>query len=149
MPLARRSLASVPAEFFMDTSGWFPVIVKSDHRHARLSDILRHAVATRRRAVTTNLVMAETHALLLRRVGRTVAVEFLRSVEASTTIIVHSSQDLEMRARRDWIERFGDQDFSFTDAVSFTVMTDRRMRDAIALDRHFEIAGFHLLNHNG
>ena len=45
----------------------------------------------------------------------------------------------------DWLERYDDQGFSYTDAVSFAVMTERGIRDALAMDRHFATAGFTLL----
>lgn len=41
-----------------------------------------------------------------------------------------------------WIDRFPDQDFSLTDAVSFELMTRERVRRAFAFDRHFTVAGF-------
>ena len=45
-------------------------------------------------------------------------------------------------AQHDWIDRFEDQTFSLTDAVSFAIMTERRITTALALDRHFRVAGF-------
>ena len=59
--------------------------------------------------------------------------------------IVTSTAALEATAVSDWLERFADQDYSFTDAVSFAVMTEREMTDALALDHHFASAGFQLL----
>jgi len=50
-----------------------------------------------------------------------------------------------LQAQREWLERFDDQDFSLTDAVSFAVMTKRGIREALALDRHFCVAGFSVL----
>jgi len=38
--------------------------------------------------------------------------------------------------------RFDDQPCSLADAVSFAVMKQRGIRDALTLDRHFGIAGF-------
>ena len=49
---------------------------------------------------------------------------------------------LEERAIVEWLARFHDQDFSFTDAVSFAVMRSRRIRNALTLDRHFAVAGY-------
>lgn len=46
------------------------------------------------------------------------------------------------RAAVDWIDRHEDQSFTVTDAVSFVVMADRGIREALALDRHFSTAGF-------
>jgi predicted nucleic acid-binding protein len=99
-------------------------------------------VRDRRRLVTTNLVVAETHALLLRRVGRTTALTFVQTVDEAPNVIVRSTRELERTAEQNWLARYRDQEFSFTDAVSFAVMADRRIRDALTLDHHFAVAGF-------
>lgn len=44
-----------------------------------------------------------------------------------------------------WLERFSDQRFSLTDAVSFEVMRRERIETAFAFDRDFVTAGFELL----
>jgi predicted nucleic acid-binding protein len=132
----------VPAEFFVDTSAWYPLIVARHPDHARLGSALRALIRNHRRLVTTNLVVAETHTLLLRRVGRTTALTFLQTVGESPNVVVRSSRELEAAAERDWLTRYDDQDFSFADAVSFAVMTERGIRDALTLDHHFVVAGF-------
>ena len=135
------------SEFFVDTSAWFPLLVAKHPDHARLASALRELIRSRRRLVTTNLVVAETHALLLRRVGGPTALAFVRTVDEAPNVVVRSTRDLETEAERNWLVRYADQDFSFTDAVSFAVMTDRRIRDALSLDHHFEVAGFQLHAH--
>jgi uncharacterized protein len=137
----------VASEFFVDTSAWYPLLVAKHPDHARLASALRALIRNRRRLVTTNLVVAETHALLLRRVGAPTALAFVRTVDEAPNVVVRSTRDLETEAERNWLVRYSEQDFSFTDAVSFAVMTDRRIRDALSLDHHFEIAGFQLHDH--
>jgi uncharacterized protein len=132
----------VPAEFFVDTSAWYALVVARHPDHGRLSSLLRALIRNHHRLVTTNLVVAETHALLLRRVGRAAALTFLQTVGESPNIVVRSSRELEAAAERDWLARYDDQDFSLADAVSFAVMTERGIRDALALDHHFVVAGF-------
>ena len=132
----------MPAEFFVDTSAWYPLIVAKHPDHARLGTALRSLIRDHRRLVTTNLIVAETHALLLRRVGRATALTFLQTVGESPNVVVRSSRELEAAAERDWLTRYDDQDFSFADAVSFAVMTERGIRDALTLDHHFVVAGF-------
>ena len=136
----RRS--DVPAEFFVDTSAWYPLVVSKHPDHTRLGATLRALIRDHRRLVTTNLVVAETHALLLRRVGRPTALTFIRTVHESPNVVVHSTREIELAAERNWLVRFTDQDFSLTDAVSFGVMTERRIREALTLDAHFTVAGF-------
>lgn len=60
-------------------------------------------------------------------------------------MIVRSTPEVEAKAQREWLERYDDQDFSFTDAVSFAVMSERRIVDALTLDAHFAAAGFNLV----
>lgn len=129
-------------EFFVDTSAWYPLIVTSHPDHARLARTLRALIAAHRRLITTNLVVAETHALLLRRVNSATALAFVRTVVEPPNVVVRSTHDLEAAATTQWLARYADQDFSFTDAVSFAVMTERRIRDALSLDRRFAVAGF-------
>jgi predicted nucleic acid-binding protein len=132
----------VPAELFVDTSAWFSLAVRNSPGHERTARSLRKRIAGGARVVTTNLVVAETHALLLRRAGRDAALRFVRQVGTPPNVVVASTPGFETAAVRDWLERFDDQEFSLTDAVSFAVMTARGIREALALDHHFAAAGF-------
>ena len=67
---------------------------------------------------------------------------FLRTVGEPPNIVVRSTRELEKAAERNWLARCDDQDFSFADAVSFAVMTERGIREALTLDPHFVVAGF-------
>ena len=80
--------------------------------------------------------------MLLRRVGRAVALTFIQTVGEPPNVVVRSSRELEAAAERNWLGRYDDQDFSFADAVSFAVMTERGIREALTLDHHFVVAGF-------
>lgn len=88
--------------------------------------------------------MAESHALLLTRRNRAVALDFLDAVDESGTIIVRVSSADERRAR-DILHRFADKHFSFTDATSFAVMERLRMTAAFTFDRNFAQFGFVVL----
>lgn len=129
----------------MDTSAWYPLTVRSDSAHAGLAAALRDRVRRGLRVVTTNLVVAETHALLLRRASRDAALAFVRRLDQPPNVVVRSTRELEGAAVADWLERYADQEFSFTDAVSFAVMAERGITDALALDRHFVAAGFRMV----
>jgi predicted nucleic acid-binding protein len=78
----------------------------------------------------------------LRRTGREVALHFAQEVGRAPNIVISSSPEYEEDAMTNWLEKFDDQSFSFTDAVSFAVMSDRGIREALALDHHFTVAGF-------
>jgi len=137
----------VPAELFVDTSAWYPIAVRNHPEHAPLAAALGERVRAGVRVVTTNLVIAESHALLLHRVHTGAALAFVRTVRQRPHLVVTSSPELEAAAIAEWLERFEDQGFSFTDAVSFAVMSSRGIAEALTLDAHFATAGFRAIPH--
>lgn len=130
------------AELFVDTSAWYPLADPGHPDHVAVVDVMAGRIRDGARVVTTNLVVAETHALLLRRGGREAALRFLTEVRSDPLVVETSTPDIEGRAIAEWLVRFDDQRFTLTDAVSFVVMRDRGVREALALDRHFATAGF-------
>jgi uncharacterized protein len=133
------------AELFVDTSAWYPVVVADHPDHAAVESIMQEALRAGTRLVTTNLVVAETHALLLHRTGRAHALAFVRAAMDPSTGVVPSTTELEHIAVKDWLSGYADQDFSLADAVSFAVMKRRGITRAVALDTHFLTAGFECL----
>src|SRR5215467_14538573 len=106
---------------------------------------LRRRVSSGDRIVTTNLVLAESFALLLYRGHGAAALTFLDAVRQSPNEVVTSSPELEHQATIEWLGPYDDQDFSFTDAVSFAVIRDRGIERALTLDKHYSTAGFEIL----
>jgi predicted nucleic acid-binding protein len=135
----------VAREFFVDASAWLPLAIRTHADHARLAEALRTLLARGRRPVTTNLVVAEAHALLLRRTRPPFALQFLEGVGGAPNVIVYSNAELETAAKRDWLGRYAEQRFSLADAVSFALMKQRGIEDALTLDHHFATAGFRVI----
>jgi predicted nucleic acid-binding protein len=74
--------------------------------------------------------------------------EFLRLLQAlrddPRCTIVPASQDLFERGVRFYAER-ADKGWSLTDCISFVVMQEHGLTDALTGDHHFEQAGFRIL----
>lgn len=85
---------------------------------------------------TTNFVVAETHALLLVREGRRIALQFLRSLNGSNVSLVRVTAADEAAAVA-IIEQYDDKDFSYTDASSFAITRRFGVEEALSFDRHF------------
>lgn len=132
-------------ELFVDTSAWYPIVVRSHPDHDRLGAALRAHIARRGRVVTSNLVVAESHALVMRRAGIAAGLRFVQLVRASPNVVVESTARLEQAAIADWLARFADQPVSLVDAVSFAIMAERGTRAALTLDRRFAIAGVEMV----
>ncbi len=130
------------SKIFVDASAWIAVVWNGDQHHAAAAAEYRRLVSASIPLVTTNLVVAEAHALIRRDGGHARAMRFLESLRTTTRVErIYSDADLELRAER-LLAQFADQAFSFADAVSFAVMRERNMTEAFAFDRHFLAAGF-------
>ena len=125
-------------EIFVDTSAWIALVDPSDLHHkpavAVYPDLLRRAFL-----LTTNLVVAETHIALRRKIGCQVALAFLEKVRQSKRIrVVYPSSEMDETAVQ-VLRKYDDQDLSYTDAVSFAVIQTRSIQEAFTYDRHFAI----------
>jgi len=131
---------------FLDTAGWFAALSPRELGH----DIARATYADAARGgqllVTTPLVAAETHILILRWRGPRAGAFFLETVfESGAHVIVPVDDELINAALSRWIRRFADKPLSLADAVSFEVMRRERISRALTFDRHFADAGFEIL----
>jgi len=120
---------------FSDTSCLYALADASDPDHALVTAIIEEAIRQRRPFVVTTYIIAETHALLLRRLGRHVAVEWLRHA-FDAFVVIRPTEGDEERAL-DIIFGYTDKDFSFTDALSFAVMERLGIKVAFSLDEYF------------
>jgi predicted nucleic acid-binding protein len=127
---------------FVDTSGFFALLVEEDqfHQYARL--LFQRANAERWRLVTTNVVIIETYALLLVRShrGRHDALRFLDMIEKDAYQVERIRKTDEARAIA-LVRAHQDKTYSLCDALSFIVMERLRLTEAIAFDRHFRSYG--------
>jgi predicted nucleic acid-binding protein len=70
---------------FVDTGGFFALLVAEDSNHVRARELFGRAISQRWRLVTTNAVVTETYALLLVRTRerRAKAIAFLDGLAAT------------------------------------------------------------------
>ncbi len=127
---------------FVDTGAWLAILDPRDKYHQIAVAFYQEALERYSRLLLTNLVAAETYINVLRNAGYHKAMFFLDTIEQSSSVrCVWSDQKLEARAR-DILRRYDDQDFSYTDAVSFALMQQRELSEAFAFDHHFSVVGF-------
>lgn len=76
---------------------------------------------------------------------RAISVQFLDGLESSsTTDIVPLTEDLHRQAFDLYRQRL-DKEWSLTDCLSFVVMRQRGLTEALTSDEHFEQMGFKAL----
>ncbi len=140
----RTAVGSRPARVFVDSGAWIALFSARDQHHATADHGFREALSRRIRLLTTNLVLAEVHRLLLFRAGIEPASRALDRIEASALITVEFAGAAHHRSARGWLERLHDQPITYTDAVSFAVMESAGCRTAMSFDHDFVLAGFSL-----
>lgn len=128
-------------EVFVDAGAWIALADQDDFHHQEAASVYPGLLRRYRRLVTSNLVISEVYIILRRALGYPQAISFLHGVKASPRIEkVCSTEGLEEEAEA-ILRLYSDQDFSFTDAVSFALMERRGIRTAFAFDRHFSTVG--------
>jgi predicted nucleic acid-binding protein len=127
---------------FVDTSGFYALIVRDDENHARAHEVFQRAHLEAWSLLTTNAVVFETHALLLHRArpGREIALAFLDTVGTDQYQVVRVQRADEQNAIA-IIRSHRDKTYSLCDALSFAVMERLHVESAIAFDRDFRVYG--------
>ena len=95
--------------------------------------------------VTTDYVLLELGALMSRGVARTIFIQFVERARFDESIKVISASP---QLFEDGIALFAarpDKEWSLTDCISFVVMQQEAITDALTCDQHFAQAGFRAL----
>ena len=116
-----------------DSSAVLALLDADDANHRAAISIAHEIAGERRPSFITNYVEVEAHALLLRKLGRALARQWLLS---GGLPVVRVSPQEEERGK-ELLEQYSDKDWSLCDAISFAVIDGRRVDAAFSFDRHF------------
>lgn len=130
---------------FIDTSGFYSVLVRRDRMHGRAAALMADAARNRRRFVTTDYVLDESITLLKSRGFANLVAPLFESIDASAAIRIEWTTPERFREVRTFCLRHEDKAWSFTDCLSFVVMRSHDLSAALTSDTHFEQAGFRIL----
>ena len=129
------------AQILVDTSAVYALIDRDDTHHRRATAILRTLPRRGLTPLLTNFIIAESHALLLSRLGADTARDWL----LTQIWPIEPVNPTDEKKAREIIQRYVDKTFSYTDATSFAVMERLHVREAFAFDPHFQQYGLKLL----
>ncbi len=131
---------------FCDTFFFLAAINPSDRRH---HEALAWSNTYDGPLLTTVWVMTEVADALAERQNRQAFKPFYQTLKEDERMrIISAEQSLWERSLSLYLQR-PDKEWSLTDCISFTVMQDERLTDALTGDHHFEQAGFTALLRTG
>lgn len=142
----RKSIeSSTESEVFVDSGGFFALLVPRDPMHPRARSFVARSSKTQQGFVTTDYVLDETATLLKsRHVGHLADALFERIFLSAVCRVEWMDPDRFTQVRQFFLKH-RDQAWSFTDCFSFWLMRSLSITDALATDKHFREAGFHPL----
>jgi predicted nucleic acid-binding protein len=124
---------------FADTFALLAWLNPRDHAHALVSGYFSHFSG---RLITTEWVLVELADALASPEARSTAVAFLRAVRADPLFDVVDYAPRVYQAGFELFSNRSDKGWSLTDCISFGVMAERGLTEALTADHHFEQAGF-------
>lgn len=126
-------------EVFADTFYFIALLSPSDTAHQRARSV---TAAQRSNLVTTAWVLTELANSLAKQGAREGFLNTLDALASNPTAIVLGHAERLYDAGIELYRARPDKDWSLTDCISFVVMNERGISDALTADRHFEQAGF-------
>ena len=130
---------------FLDSAYAIALAAPADEHHQTARSLANEVLGSRIGIITTREVMFEVANALCKPRYRSAAVATLKAFETDPLIeIVERTAEL-YRAAFDLFERRMDKEWSLTDCLSFVVMHQNGLTEALTSDEHFEQAGFKAL----
>ncbi len=125
---------------FVDTGYWEAMLNPKDRLHPKAKEV--SAALGKVRLVTTEMVLDELLAALSKVPVRPIAIIGVQAIRSNPNVEVIPQTSLQFAAGFDLYRTMTDKEWSLTDCVSFSVMRERGLIEALAYDQHFVQAGF-------
>lgn len=130
---------------FLDASYAIALSSARDQYHQRAVAISEKLEIDGTQLVTTRAVIIEIGNALSKQKYRDAAIELLTSLKEDPTVeIIPLSEELFERAFSFYQSR-QDKEWGITDCISFVVMQERGLTEALTADEHFHQAGYRTL----
>ncbi len=132
-------------EVFLDTSFAIALSSTTDQNHTRAVQLADQIETNKTHLVTTQAILLEIGNALSKQRYRVSAIQLLESLKADPNVEVLGLTNELYLAAFNLFKRREDKEWGLVDCVSFIVMQNRKMADALTADDHFHQAGFRAL----
>ena len=130
---------------FIDSGGFYALVSPDSESYKLAVGIMREAARQRRRALRPTTSLMKPPRCFARAASPSCWLNSFASPRKSQALTTEWISPARFSAARKFMLKHLDQEFSFTDCVSFVVMKELRLSDALATDNHFRIASFNPL----
>ncbi|MDT4896166.1 MAG: uncharacterized protein QOH25_1243 [Acidobacteriota bacterium] len=130
---------------FLDTAYIYALVNTRDQWHEQALTWQRKLATERRKLVTTELILVEIADGLAAVKFRAQAATVLLTLQSSAFVDIVPFSSHLLSEGFDLYRSRSDKDWGLTDCVSFVVMRERVLSEALTMDEHFQQAGFHAL----
>ncbi|MCA2710560.1 MAG: type II toxin-antitoxin system VapC family toxin [Microcystis sp. M015S2] len=132
-------------EVFLDTSFAIALSSVTDRNHLRAVQLANQIETNKTRLVTTQAILLEIGNALSKQRYRAAAIQLLESLEIDPSVQVILLTNSLYRLAFNLFKQREDKEWGLVDCMSFIVMQDRGITDALTADTHFQQAGFRAL----
>jgi uncharacterized protein len=132
-------------EIFLDTSFAIALSSVTDRNHVRAVQLANQIETDKTRLVTTQAILLEIGNALSNQRHRVAAIQLLESLETDPSVEVVLFTNSLYKLAFNLFKQREDKEWGLVDCISFIVMQDRGITDALTADTHFQQAGFRAL----
>lgn len=133
------------AEVFLDTSFAIALSSVTDQNHVRAVELTNQIETNKTRLVTTQAILLEIGNALSKQRYRAAAIQLLESLETDPSVEVVLLTNGLYKLAFNLFKQREDKEWGLVDCISFIVMQERGISDALTADTHFKQAGFRAL----
>lgn len=130
---------------FLDAGYAIALASPKDQYHDHAVLLARHIAANQVRLVITRAVCLEIGNALAKARYRLTAVAFLIALEQAPAVEIIPATDELCALALDLYRQRPDKEWGLTDCLSFVIMQQRGLTEALTSDEHFQQAGFKAL----
>jgi predicted nucleic acid-binding protein len=127
---------------FADTFYYLAILNPSDAIHTQAMQVTKHLRGT---LLTTEFVLLEVADALAASRNRATFLEFYDSLTLRNDVQIVPASSETLGRGMELYRRRTDKDWPLTDCISFVVMEQNAVTDALTGDNHFRQAGFNPL----
>jgi predicted nucleic acid-binding protein len=124
---------------FADSWYYLAMLNPRDIRHAEAKQF---SLECTEHVVTTRWVLTEVFDAFCQPVNRLLVIQLIDALESDDSVTIVPASECDWEAGMRLFRDRADKDWSLTDCISFVVMDEEKIREALTADAHFEQAGF-------